>query len=841
MGEVRDDIINALEAEREKAAEYVEFKVVSRKQHGNEWSVVVEPLKDGDRIDESLESSHAWWAEALGTTGAADVFSVSVDERRIGLRFATGRPPESGRIRFYPPRYLDALYQIWSSPITGSAAERRLDELKEYPEEAAFAPLDGAAFPNLRRAQREALRLPAYHASYLQGPPGTGKTHTVGCIVAQLLRHRHDDKILLLATTNTAADQALVAVDRALESSGASKDLRRKCKRFGGHFIASMYEGREHLLTNSDPELLRAMMLLERSRPSPNEVSARAAWQKQIDALRAKMRASIDETLKDARLAVFTTTHATFIYESLRGMKPFAFIVIDEASQASIAHAAALATLGKNVLFAGDPRQLSPIAQSKNPHAAKWLGRSMFESMNRSAPNAVALDEQSRMAAPICKVVSDVFYPDLKLIVAKREQSDPKWLDARRLPNRPPRMAQHVWIERIEDGASFSPAMKSPIRNASARALAAIAKETAETGVSEQDILVLTPFRAQMFKLRDELRTLGLKGVSVSTVHKAQGRERHTVLFDPVDATHQFLKGGEAERIINVALSRAQARLVVALSASDETNPIFAKVAKVARGGSPVSATANGSDALFTLADLLDVEGFPHSVKNAVVEVNQRHWRFQGIQPHTKKAELVDLQTGKTSLFDTATVRSAAQQTLQVQVHESPDETWFGALTRRFFGASVYHRVLGSVPGVLEQADRLKRMVKGSNLTAVRGYSGELDTALALHKRGVRIHVVSADVRNARGEKFTDIDVLTKKGSLVEVRNWSKPLPYGEMVTKAQRLIGLKRANIIVDGVAINSLYVYAPGRGISQNAAEHLRRVGITPLTSEADLAQVL
>lgn len=67
----------------------------------------------------------------------------------------------------------------------------------------------------------------------------------------------------------------------------------------------------------------------------------------------------------------------------------------------------------------------------------------------------------------------------------------------------------------------------------------------------------------------------------VSTVHRAQGSECHTVIFDPVIATGDRLLGHpeEGARLINVALSRAMARLVVIMSAGDGANEYLRRVA----------------------------------------------------------------------------------------------------------------------------------------------------------------------------------------------------------------------------------------------------------------------
>jgi DNA replication ATP-dependent helicase Dna2 len=50
------------------------------------------------------------------------------------------------------------------------------------------------------------------------------------------------------------------------------------------------------------------------------------------------------------------------------------------------------------------------------------------------------------------------------------------------------------------------------------------------------------------------------------------------VIFDPVDGLHELLGHEKGRQLINVALSRAQAKLILMLSAKDVQNPIFAQI-----------------------------------------------------------------------------------------------------------------------------------------------------------------------------------------------------------------------------------------------------------------------
>ena len=97
----------------------------------------------------------------------------------------------------------------------------------------------------------------------------------------------------------------------------------------------------------------------------------------------------------------------------------------------------------------------------------------------------------------------------------------------------------------------------------------------------ESDIVIITPYRLQRADLLEQLSLLGYPKIKVSTVHSCQGSEALFVIFDPVCATHEFLMSRVGRQMINVAFSRAQAKLVVMLSAEDLQNPVFAQMAAI--------------------------------------------------------------------------------------------------------------------------------------------------------------------------------------------------------------------------------------------------------------------
>jgi DNA replication ATP-dependent helicase Dna2 len=577
------EIIDALEEELRVCSKPLKFTVSEVKPAGPSlFKIFINSANSAHGLDESLEGAGAGWPGP--PPGTADVLSVSAEHDQINIRYLSGPPPrKGGQIVLHPPRYLEALRDIWKSPLFADASLGWLETVTAL----NYSPLPDVrsvpGFPQLRDRQRQAFGLLDREFGFLWGPPGTGKTYTVGAILAAYLRQRPQARILILSTTNWAVDIALLAVDRSLEelerTDPAAHQLRQRCKRIGTHFIAGNYKGREHLLPVVDSALVRRIAELETQMPDRSNAAAYAIWKDKISALRAQIPKPIDQ----AQVAAMTTTGAAFSYRALQARKPFDLILFDESSQVSLPHALVLAPLGRRVVFAGDHKQLAPIVRSAHPEAKKWLGVSMFKYMNPE--NRCFLNEQSRMAEEICDIVSDVFY-DGELIVAEKCATDVEWRAERRSQFVPGIGTNRVHLENCPAEGDFKQTKYgSGTRYKSAEYIGQVVPSL--TGqVGEENVLVLTPYRAQRGLIKTFLRNAGQTKVPVSTVHRAQGSEYHTVIFDPVIATGERLLGHPAEgpRLINVALSRAKARLVVILSDGDYANEYLRRIAHVISG-----------------------------------------------------------------------------------------------------------------------------------------------------------------------------------------------------------------------------------------------------------------
>src|SRR5690606_16460053 len=119
------DIISAIDLELRATPSYIKLTVVSRRQLGSFWQIAYETRDNvGSTIDESYEGSAVWWRVHETQTATADVLSVSPEDGAINIRYATAPPPNDGEeFRLYPPRYLDALKELWESEWDEAAEE----------------------------------------------------------------------------------------------------------------------------------------------------------------------------------------------------------------------------------------------------------------------------------------------------------------------------------------------------------------------------------------------------------------------------------------------------------------------------------------------------------------------------------------------------------------------------------------------------------------------------------------------------------------------------------------------------------------------------------------------
>ncbi len=305
-----------------------------------------------------------------------------------------------------------------------------------------------------------------------------------------------------------------------------------------------------------------------------------AELERSISAVDARLQAVAGEVMKGCRVL------ATTVYRAyLPGLveRQFEAVVVDEASMVGlpmIFYVAGLAT--ERIVIAGDFLQLPAIVMSDSPEVAEWVKQDVFRKTGIEAAlrggvvrdGVVALNEQYRMADPICSVVNDIFYSEYRNPLVTRTKDNPRPL----FPLGTKRLL-YVDTGPLKPWASVRLGTYSRynlLHAILARGLVAHLKREGylpPPGEANNQLGVVTPYTAQtnLAKLLLE-EVLGPAGSGyASTVHRFQGNEKTAMLIDIPDCTgvqpSRFIKAKgvheDGARLLNVALSRARERLIL--------------------------------------------------------------------------------------------------------------------------------------------------------------------------------------------------------------------------------------------------------------------------------------
>lgn len=337
--------------------------------------------------------------------------------------------------------------------------------------------------------------------------------------------------------------------------------------------------------------LEEARLRLRRLGSLPSEAELREALGqslavlKQIEEALAHVSRELQElesrVLSEARV-VGTTLFRLVLTEALY-RQPFDTVIVDEASMVPLTNlwfAAMLA--GRRVVITGDFRQLPPIAAAADPEeypmAARWLGRDVFQEagvvdgagmVNLQDPRLTTLRKQYRMHPKIGDAVNVLIYErDGHPLEHRADEAElAPTIKALPVPGAPLVLCNtaqaNPWCAREPGGYS---------RYNIYSAVASVRLAAAALADGVKRVGVVAPYRIQVRLIQAIVQEYGLPPdqVEVATVHRFQGGERDLIVLDLVDGppykVGRLLRGGfptEAARLLNVACSRARAKLIV--------------------------------------------------------------------------------------------------------------------------------------------------------------------------------------------------------------------------------------------------------------------------------------
>lgn len=254
----------------------------------------------------------------------------------------------------------------------------------------------------------------------------------------------------------------------------------------------------------------------------------------------------------------------------------FDLVIIDEASQCSLATMLPLAYRAKRLAIVGDPYQLNPIVDIGDGRLKEIAGQTGFDNeklrergLHHKDGSAYAafefalkparpilLQEHYRCHPHIARWFNRTFYSDSLTVLTDVSNSSSQdraigWVDVQGEAERP---TNGSWVNREE--------AEQTIRQLDAELRAGCAS-----------LGVVTPFQAQANLIRNLAQrqfghqTLDEIDFTSGTAHRLQGDERDTIIFSAALSPKMpaaLIRWVEKERnLLNVAVSRARSRLVV--------------------------------------------------------------------------------------------------------------------------------------------------------------------------------------------------------------------------------------------------------------------------------------
>lgn len=423
----------------------------------------------------------------------------------------------------------------------------------------------------LNPEQREALTraLAAEELYIVHGPPGTGKTTAlVAFVAAEVARGR---KVLCLAPSNAAVDHLTerlahadldpVRVGHPARVSVALHPLTldARVERQAEYSVAqSLFAEGFGLMGYARKQRAQGRSAHRMS----NARSAREEGRAMLNEARAMERRATAVVLDRARVIAATCSVAAG--HDLRSLD-FDVAVLDEATQAIEPLALVAFLRAPKVVLGGDHLQLGPTVIS--PRAAQaGLGRSLFERLiaRFGEGHSTLLREQHRMHAAIMEFASHATYHGALRAhpsVAARDLSDR--VSAEAVLDAPP----VLFLDTSGRGANEeSPGDSESLENPDeARWVVGQALRLVGAGLAPGELAMVTPYAAQVARLRDEARRGGLSDeVEIDTVDAFQGREKDAILVSCVRSNDTGTLGFLNDlRRMNVAFTRARRHLFV--------------------------------------------------------------------------------------------------------------------------------------------------------------------------------------------------------------------------------------------------------------------------------------
>ncbi|MFU8946513.1 TM0106 family RecB-like putative nuclease [Mycetocola zhadangensis] len=369
--------------------------------------------------------------------------------------------------------------------------------------------------------------------SYLavQGPPGTGKTY-LGAHVITSLVGKYGWKIGVVAQSHAVVENLLAAVVKA----GLPAELVGKVQKNGSDATDVPYT---ELPSNGQ-------LIFAAEHEQTGFVLGGTAWD--------------------------FSNKARFPRHSLD------LLVIDEAGQYSLAFTIAASVAARNLLLLGDPQQLPQVSQGLHPEPIDTSALGWVSDGHDVLPANLGyfLAESRRMHPDVTAPVSRLSYEGA---LHAHDVTSSRSLEG---------IEPGLHVERVEHSGNATYSVEESqrvvdiVRSVIGRAWTDPTEARSADPLGQDDIIVVSPYNAQVAEVRDALTAAGFGEVRVGTVDKFQGQEAAVAILTLAASSAAEVPRGMGFLILknrlNVAISRAKwAAWLVYSPALTDYLPVTAK------------------------------------------------------------------------------------------------------------------------------------------------------------------------------------------------------------------------------------------------------------------------
>ncbi|KAJ1562083.1 hypothetical protein HK405_016075 [Cladochytrium tenue] len=472
------------------------------------------------RMKDSLDD-----LEAIASSRRGGVTSTS-SIAATGEGEANGGTPAAGQKRRATPSHHSEVQDLISIMVEKASKPAFNDGPKI--EDLKF-------FSNLNGSQHEAVRfaLSARHVALIHGPPGTGKSHTIVELVRQLVL-RDGERVLVCGPSNVSVDtlaERMASVGLNISRLGHPARVKQELLDHTLE-IRSRSSDEGQLVKDVREDMDRTLAKIQKSKKKAE-------------------RKELYGDLKELRKEVVLSTLSGCLSHALKGQL-FDTVIIDESSQAIEAESWMAILKGKRVVLAGDNKQL--------PQFGAKISR-MLEVQYRMNDTIMQFSSRRLYSNKLIAdaSVKDHLLSDLPGVKSTEDTTAPLlFFDT---------SGAGLLEEREDDGPAAGGTAASTLNPGEAHLVLEHVRTLLAAGVQPADVVVITPYSAQVRHIRLALQQTGdaaSAAVEVGTVDAFQGSEREAVLLSLVRSNESREIGFLADdRRLNVAITRARRHLAI--------------------------------------------------------------------------------------------------------------------------------------------------------------------------------------------------------------------------------------------------------------------------------------